>query len=1453
MIAVPATAAVAAAPTDVARKDLSVEQAATEARRSGQAVEATGAASSTDKVVARPDGKVTLTRSALPSRKRVDGRWKELDATLVRNADGSISPTLAQDQLRLAGRAGEPMAVMGSGGLSLTVDTSVPLTAPELDGDTAVYREILSGVDLRVTASITGGFSEVFIVKNAEAAKDLDPAKLALRTQASGVSLSSDETGNITGKDRVGSTVLTAPAPLMWDSTPAPGKSFRAPDGVEVNAQTRMPARSSLEGPGAGARTARVGAAVRAGNIELTPDAKLLTRASTYPVYIDPTFHWDSVGAKNNGWATLPRQFPGTNYWKDTPDPLGRMQVGNSGEISSRTFINFPMPNSTLAGAKIDAATFKITQTRAWSCTPSRVNLYAPATTLSSSNATWNYWDGRSLGSVVDYQTVAHGYNDSCRPDGVPFDVKSAIADNVSSGKKTQTFVLSAGNESDTNAWKEFLETSPTLSITFNHKPNKPTGMTTSPKTSCAATVPTVVGDGVVTLYAPVSDRNASVLGVNFTLWKSSASGTLLESTNPDLLTYKSGSTAVFRVNVATLRAAAGTAVTKFSWRVRVTDFDMFSDWSATCSFQFDASRTGAPVMVSPAEGAASIGSSVTIPVSPPETGTVPTSYLYQLNGGPYGTTNAVGGATEITVIPTRFTNTLTVTGLSPGGNIGDTAAVTFNATPAATAMDNDFNGDNLADLLTVGGANNLAAGLWLAPGKGTGALAPAAGNIGSQGNGLFLTNKPTDFNGAQIITGRFAGYGLQDVLAYYPEGNSPGVAVVLRGNGDGSTIQAQLDGNYDGIQAGTLTDNNGLNPRQLANAGYPGGAAYPDLIGISGDAQGYYLNYYPNMGMVGGYGLSATLPAQTTPTGAVDWDTWTLASAQTATGTAMFLWQRATGKLYLWDDLTYDGDHNTLSYTQHLLSEAWNAGQSLTPQAADINGDDIADLWAVGANGNTTPWLVSGLTPDAGTITAGAPNRVLTGTHMWLLNDAAEGPVTDAAVAKDSIGNLAATGAGKAQWNSGDLFSPSLELDSGPDSALRTTGSAVNTNADFTVAAWVKISKAGGVVMSQDGPKGAAFRVWAESSDSSWRFALPSNNTASPAWTVAAARAGTVKTDVWTHLSASFKKSTGVMDLHVNGIDVASAVHLTPWSSTGAFRIGVQLNPTGALGGFLKGQIAEVSTYDQVVLYDKGNPAIRDFNGDIHSDVFGVHSNTRLYLYRGNGAGRFQAAGGGIIGTGWDDFTAVVSPGDFTGDGFTDVIARKADGSLKLYRGNGASGWLNGKAPDSIGTGWNQFNLIFSPGDFTGDGKSDVLARKPDGSLWLYRGNGTGGWLNGTAPEPAGTGWHNLTAVFSPGDFTGDGKPDAIGRQSDGTLQLYRGNGTGGWTGDSTPVGSGWNQFNAIFSPGDFSGDGKPDVFARKPDGALWLYRGNGTGSWLNGNAPDNVGNGWHTFSKLF
>jgi hypothetical protein len=264
---------------------------------------------------------------------------------------------------------------------------------------------------------------------------------------------------------------------------------------------------------------------------------------------------------------------------------------------------------------------------------------------------------------------------------------------------------------------------------------------------------------------------------------------------------------------------------------------------------------------------------------------------------------------------------------------------------------------------------------------------------------------------------------------------------------------------------------------------------------------------------------------------------------------------------------------------------------------------------------------------------------------------------------------------------------------------------------------------------------------------------------------------------------------------------------------------------------------------------------ATRDFDGDAKPDVITVHATTgELLLYRGTGAGRFES-GRRVIGTGWNNFTAVFSPGDFNGDTFNDLIVRNTAGELRLYRGNGKGGWLNGTASDLIGTGWAKFTAIFSPGDFNGDGFSDVIVRNAAGELRLYRGNGKGSWIDPSSNILIGTGWNNFTAIFSPGDFNGDRFSDVIVRNAAGEMRLYRGNGKGSWIDPSSNIliGTGWNSFTAIFSPGDWNSDGRADVIVRNAAGELRLYRGNGKGSWIDPSSNILIGTGWNSFEYIF
>lgn len=250
------------------------------------------------------------------------------------------------------------------------------------------------------------------------------------------------------------------------------------------------------------------------------------------------------------------------------------------------------------------------------------------------------------------------------------------------------------------------------------------------------------------------------------------------------------------------------------------------------------------------------------------------------------------------------------------------------------------------------------------------------------------------------------------------------------------------------------------------------------------------------------------------------------------------------------------------------------------------------------------------------------------------------------------------------------------------------------------------------------------------------------------------------------------------------------------------------------------------------------------DFNGDWRGDVLARWSSGSLRLYAGDGRGSLALSV--EIGRGWGVFNAIDTAGDLNGDGALDVVARvTSTGDLLLYKGNGKGGW--NLPPVLVGRGWNIFNAVVGPGDFTGDQRADLLARRTsDGNLYLYAGTGTGGWRT---PVVVGRGWNVMSAIVGPGDLTGDGRADLLARESStGYLWLYPGNGSGGFA-PRVRVGSGWNVMTAIVGAGDLTGDRAADLLGRDGSGRLWLYPGNGSGGW---GTRSLVSTGWNIATAI-
>jgi hypothetical protein len=229
------------------------------------------------------------------------------------------------------------------------------------------------------------------------------------------------------------------------------------------------------------------------------------------------------------------------------------------------------------------------------------------------------------------------------------------------------------------------------------------------------------------------------------------------------------------------------------------------------------------------------------------------------------------------------------------------------------------------------------------------------------------------------------------------------------------------------------------------------------------------------------------------------------------------------------------------------------------------------------------------------------------------------------------------------------------------------------------------------------------------------------------------------------------------------------------------------------------------------------------DMNGDRRADAVLRDEAGRLWFMPGNGTGSMIGSGG------WNAMNALARHGDFSRDGREDVIAReKATGKLWLYPGTGSGGLGVRKL---IGSGgWNTMGLLAAFGDLSGDGRSDLLGvEKATGKLWLYPGTSSGGL--GARKLIGSGGWNSMNALVDAGDMTGDGRADLVAREkATGKLWLYPGT-SARTLGARKLIGTGgWNAMDHILGVGDTSGDGRPDLEAS--DGfSLFQYQGLATG----------------------
>jgi DNA-directed RNA polymerase specialized sigma24 family protein len=251
----------------------------------------------------------------------------------------------------------------------------------------------------------------------------------------------------------------------------------------------------------------------------------------------------------------------------------------------------------------------------------------------------------------------------------------------------------------------------------------------------------------------------------------------------------------------------------------------------------------------------------------------------------------------------------------------------------------------------------------------------------------------------------------------------------------------------------------------------------------------------------------------------------------------------------------------------------------------------------------------------------------------------------------------------------------------------------------------------------------------------------------------------------------------------------------------------------------------------------------LADWNGDDHPDILMRDGAGTLWLYPGDGQRRYSSHPPVRMGDGWGDVT-FAGIADWDGDGHQDILARDAAGDLWLYPGDGDGGYR--RPPARIGNGWNDFTFA-GIADWDNNDCQDIMAKDSAGALWVYPGDCSGGFSQ--PPVQIGNGWNDFTFAGL-ADWDGDlgrryGGQDILARDGAGTLWLYPGDSTLGYSRHPrVQIGNGWNGFT-FAGLADWNGDGHQDIVARDPTGLLWLYLGQGVAEYR-GLARVQIGNGW-------
>ncbi|MFJ8017784.1 FG-GAP-like repeat-containing protein [Streptomyces sp. NPDC096339] len=1450
--------------------------AAAEAKRTGKPVAVPERTTETDTVVARPDGTYALTRTVAPVRTKRNGAWVPLDATLERGADGAWRPKAALSGLTLSPGGRAPMARLAAEG-GRTMDLTWPDALPEpvVDGAKATYREVLPGVDLALTAMVDGGFTQVLVVKTAQAAKNPAVASYRLGMATVGLDVKARRDGTLAATDPAGREVFTAPAPVMWDSSrPAAPKDAVARQEAKEAAAARPPGAvktvSDVVGPGDSARTASVTATPKGAALTVQADPGLLSDPATvFPLYIDPGWKPNWRGTQH--WTWVQEGCKTATHYDDYGDRYD-MGVGNQRWATTckgreHTFVQVESFNP--AGKTINFATFNAIQSYAADNTCANlhgVDLYFTGGIDGATN--WNNQPGniRYLGRTNTNSAGGAGCTGGTNQAG--WDVTQLIRDE--GWRANLTFGLYGADETSasSNGFKRYTRKSspnphslPFLYVEYNTLPTAPTNLyvTPAPKNptrgDCGWIGNTNAATGGIGLHATVGDPDGDSVGANFNLWDLTAGSTLRDFGWVPNPLVPSGS----QIDVT-----AGSLIDghQYDWYARGGDGIGDGPWSRGCSFSVDLSAPSVPAVSStdfpptgsatpPTKTAGGTGA-FTLSATDPAGGSGIQLFEWSFNGvlpatgAQSASADADGHATLSLPVTMWGTNVLHVRAVDRAGNRSAEFSYAFYAPddPQAKTVLGDITKDGYVDMLVPDASGELR--LYSKnrdPGAGGERASLAAGAPDGSWTGVDTTHRGGNGSYADDLWAHRQG---DPKLYYYMNtANSTGPAA---NDGQYFTSAQRLSTtrpatgcvnpyNTQGQTCGSEYAADWSRVRQVLALGDVDGTQAPstpryDLLTVEDDGSGG-TNLWLFKGQNGTNALGSPRLV-----GKGGWQNLTLAapgdtgSAAGAKDGLPDLWarDRRDGRLYSYPSRR-DASGAPVFDAYGTRGPGWlqtGLTQTVYPVVSsdgDGDGDGRADLWSVADDGRITTW--EGKDPAGTNNFFGSPQvlRDSTTTDWNTCQTFGSADSGEHRVCGPILSKYLAVG--------GPSFGyPVIDTLNTPD----LYGKFVHFRLPGQYEQSIYWSPDTGAHVVRGGIRGH----W---SDQGWENGPLGFPTSDEYVVTNGARSdfqgGYVRWNATTGTVNRYANGTGEGTARItlsgdfNGDKRSDVATIVDYGSCGAALWTHLGTPASGLGSPFESWRASMNNW----CVTSAKYAAGDFNGDGRTDIGALYlygdNSVRLWSWLARPDGGFDPGPAGWSqASGWDWWRTTLLAGDTDGDRRAELIAiyGYADGRMANFTSrfrDGTGFEAPAKGFEETHPGWWYYDMAkYAAGDVNGDGRTDIIAlyvygdnsvrvftglARPDGT---HPGFSQSGWS-----APAGS-WQLDPVKLFAGDTDGDGRADLTAMYRYGSARMGLFQFPGGADGNlGTPemtVDTGYGNWEADRSwpmAGDENGDGRSDM----------------------------------------